>query len=904
MRARKISPKTRYLYHYTLKSNVESILKEKSIRSRDDFVFFTGSLADSVKAFNNEIMTEGRPYFDLDGVLRYREKCDRKDYCILKIPYRDDDRFYRFDADDLPEDSIYRLAIAHRGTYDFKKARVLEMTIRQVARKEAANRKRSDGRRVCSMDGRRLRKIAAAGLLTGVLLSPHSAFADSLPGDAALDSLRSGSMSQIMQTEGERISNFRPGSRSTVIEGSHRVEITPGEHAEIDDKFEHYGNYHIVAHGANGKTASGKVSGSVSAVFEGGGQVLAGVTVRADANGSAYVDVRDNVSTSGKAKYAQGVSVTAAKKSEHAEVKVGGNVTALSSDGVAQGIDTNDGNVTVGGNVSASTGNYAFGVMAMSRNQPGRILIKGGLYAEGSGVQGAAVSAEDEAGDLTFSVGKGGITAVSKGDIDDQGMPVSRPLSTGLQVSDGSGKLTADIQGDISAQSEKKSSAAVIVGMTHSEDHGDPDLPEGSQFVRVRGNLISDDKGIMFIESDYSHLTATDILVENEIQADNVGVLVYKHHAKLLLPENDENRVASMHRLNLTAWKIKANANGNVAEYYTEDSGSLSDGVAPAGADRAFEKKINYIIRTEQTAAGVTIRALDADGRALAKSHGYDVAHEGEKVILKADEGYQIVAAYNGKEKKTALSKDENGSFFLVVPKGGGVWLSAEVRKAETPAPTPTPTEDSDTPAAGATAKVSGTPMARMTAKGRKSLTISWNRIRGAAGYDIFFAQCSHGGKKVKCRKVKSIKGNKTFRWTRSGLKKGTAYKACVKAYVYRNGRKTYVKTSPVMHAYTGNGTGKYTNAGSVRIRNIKKNRLSLKKGRTFRIKASVKKLKKNRKLMPKSHVPKLRYMTSNKKVAAVSKSGRIIAKGKGNCRIYVYAHNGVSKSIKVTVPK
>jgi len=902
MRARKISPKTRYLYHYTLKSNVESILKDKSIRSRDDYVFFTGSLADSVKAFNNEIMTEGRPYLDLDGVLRYREKCDRKDYCILKIPYRDDDRFYRFDADDLPEDSIYRLAIAHRGAYDFKKARVLEMTSPQVARKEAANRKKSDGRRVCSMDGRRLRKIAAAGLLTGVLLSPHSAFADSLPGDAALDSLRSGSMSQIMQTKGASIANFSRGERKYIPDGSHKVLIYRGDHVEIDDNvhfFEYYEDYHIDARGADGLTARGTVRGSVSAVHESiGPDNIFGVTAHAETKGSAYVDVSENVSIVGEGTIsALGIKAEAVKKSGYAEVNVGGNVTVFSSDGVAQGIDTNDGNVTVGGNISASAGNYAFGVAAMSNNQPARIMIKGGLLSEGSFVQGAAVSAEDEDGELTFSVGKGGITAVSKGDIDDQGMPVSMPLSTGLQVPDGSGKLTADIQGDISAQSEKNRSAAVIAGMTHSENHGNTSLPEGKQFVHVLGNLISDDKGIMFIESDYSHLTATDILVENEIQADNVGVLVYKHHAKLLLPENDENRVASMHRLNLTAWKIRVNENGNVAEYYTEDSGNLPDGVAPAGADRAFEKKINYIIRTEQPAAGGTIRALDADGRALARSHGFDVAHEGDKVILKADEGYQIVAAYNGKEKKTALSKDENGNFYLVVPKGGGVCLSAEVRKEAAPA-------EGDAPTAGTTAKVSGTPMARMTAKGRKSLTISWNRIRGAAGYDIFFAQCNRGSKGVKCRKVKTIKGNKTFSWTRSGLEKGTAYKAYVKAYVYRNGKKSYVKKSPTVHAYTGNGTGKYTNAGSVRIRNIKKNKLSLKKGRTFRIKASVKKLKKNRKLMPKSHAPVFRYMTSNKKIATVNSSGKITAKGKGSCRIYVYAHNGVSKSIKVTVPK
>lgn len=885
MRARKIRPKTKYLYHYTLKSNVESILKDKAIKSRDDYVFFTGSLADSVKAFNNEIMSEGRPYFDLDGVLRYREKCDRKDYCILKIPYRDDNRFYKFDVDGQPEDSIYRLAIAHRGTYDFQKARVLEMTSRKVARKEAENRKSSDGRTVCGIDRCRLRKIAAAGLLTGVLLSPHSAFANSLPEDVSIDSLRSGSMSQIMQTEGERIANLSRGERRYVPDGSHKVLINPGEHTEIDDSvqfFEYYEDYHIYAHGADGQTASGKVHGSVSAVHESGGPSPAGVTACADTKGSAYVDVSDGILIEGEKNVeALGIKATADKKQDYAEVKVGGNVTALSPESVALGIDTSDGNVTVGGNVSASGGQYAIGVMAMSNNQPSRIMIKGGLSAEGLGVQGAAISAEDEDGELTFSVGKGGISAVSKGDIDDQGTPVYVPLSTGLTVADGSGKLTADVQGNINVQSEKKRSAAIIAGMTHSENHGDPNLPEGSQSVRVRGNIISDDKGIMFIESDYSHPSISDILVENEIQADNVGVLVYKQHAELLLPENDENRVSPTHKLNLTAWKIKVNENGNVAEYYTADGEVIPEGVSPTGVDRDFEKKINYIVKVEKPAVG-SIKVLDANGKSLTKRHGYDVAREGEKIILKADKGYQITAAYNGKGKKTALPKDKNGNFYLVVPKGGGVYLSAEVKKEATP-----------------TAKVSGTPMAKMTAKGKTSLTIGWNKIQGVSGYDIYFAKCNHGKKVIKCKKVKTIKGNKTFKWTKSGLKKGTSYKAYVKAYVIKNGKKTYVRTSPVMHAYAGNGTKTETNAKSV---NVNKTKLTLKKGKTFKIKAKVIKVNKNKKLMSKKHTPTLRYMSSNKKVATVNSSGKITAKGKGTCKIYSYAHNGVSKSVKVTV--
>ena len=43
-------------------------------------------------------------------------------------------------------------------------------------------------------------------------------------------------------------------------------------------------------------------------------------------------------------------------------------------------------------------------------------------------------------------------------------------------------------------------------------------------------------------------------------------------------------------------------------------------------------------------------------------------------------------------------------------------------------------------------------------------------------------------------------------------------------------------------------------------------------------------------------------YMSSNKKVATVTKSGKITAKGKGTCNIIAYAHNGIAKSIKVTV--
>ena len=106
------------------------------------------------------------------------------------------------------------------------------------------------------------------------------------------------------------------------------------------------------------------------------------------------------------------------------------------------------------------------------------------------------------------------------------------------------------------------------------------------------------------------------------------------------------------------------------------------------------------------------------------------------------------------------------------------------------------------------------------------------------------------------------------------------------------------------MHAYTGNGTKKYTNAKSVSLKNVKKGKLTLKKGKAFKIKAKVNKVNKKKKLMPKSHAPTLRYMTSDKKIATVSSKGKIKAIAKGKCTIYAYAHNGITKKVTVTVKR
>lgn len=194
---------------------------------------------------------------------------------------------------------------------------------------------------------------------------------------------------------------------------------------------------------------------------------------------------------------------------------------------------------------------------------------------------------------------------------------------------------------------------------------------------------------------------------------------------------------------------------------------------------------------------------------------------------------------------------------------------------------------------------IKGVLLTVMTAKGGDSLKIKWKKIEGAEGYDIFFSKCDHDGAKAKIKKVKTIKGNKKLSWTKAGLDTKTGYRAYVKAWIKKNGKKKYVRTGPMVHAFTSGSAAKYTNASAV---TVSKSKVSLNKGGTFKVSATVSKLVPGKKLMSKHHAAKLRYLSSNPKVATVNASGTIKAKGKGSCSVYAIAQNGAYAKVKVTV--
>lgn len=142
----------------------------------------------------------------------------------------------------------------------------------------------------------------------------------------------------------------------------------------------------------------------------------------------------------------------------------------------------------------------------------------------------------------------------------------------------------------------------------------------------------------------------------------------------------------------LTIWQAELNEDGHIVgalEYGEEDEMSLNY----SEATEKLEKNILYIIKYEDPLDGKVLSVADENGGALNKSHEYDVANESDKVILKIDlpEGYRLTGAFNGTDDKTPLLQDENGNYYVIVPKGGGVFLTVTLEEIPAPEPEPEP---------------------------------------------------------------------------------------------------------------------------------------------------------------------------------------------------------------------
>jgi hypothetical protein len=186
--------------------------------------------------------------------------------------------------------------------------------------------------------------------------------------------------------------------------------------------------------------------------------------------------------------------------------------------------------------------------------------------------------------------------------------------------------------------------------------------------------------------------------------------------------------------------------------------------------------------------------------------------------------------------------------------------------------------------------------VAKGVASGATDINLSWNNV-SADRYLVYFTKCDSKGKTYPFKVVKTVNG-KTFKWTKTKLAKNTPYKFYVVAQKKSgNGYKTIAKSLDG-HVYTGNEGGKYTNPSKL---TIKPTSLTLKVGKASTIKGTVSKAKSS-KALGTNHVKKLRFASTNPRIATVNASGKVTAKHKGSCKIYVQTINGIWKTVTVTV--
>lgn len=174
----------------------------------------------------------------------------------------------------------------------------------------------------------------------------------------------------------------------------------------------------------------------------------------------------------------------------------------------------------------------------------------------------------------------------------------------------------------------------------------------------------------------------------------------------------------------------------------------------------------------------------------------------------------------------------------------------------------------------------------------KKSIKLKWKKAPGAVRYIVYGNKCGTKNRYVKQAETKATSLT-VKKVAKKAVKKGTYYKFIVVAL---NSKDKVVSTSKTVHAATLGG--KVGNAKKLTTK-AKKNKVILKKKKTFKLKAKA--IKASKKIKMKNHRGIL-YESSNPKVASVNKKGVIKGVSKGKCKVYAYAQNGICQVINVTV--
>lgn len=405
---------------------------------------------------------------------------------------------------------------------------------------------------------------------------------------------------------------------------------------------------------------------------------------------SAKVSVNGNVSVDGES--ARGV-----ESEKNSSVEVSGNVTAEGTR--TEGISANDkSNVMVGGTVKAD-GSQAIGINSKGEVTAGGVLVKGDdsigvLAAEGGKVtiNNDVKVVEQNRG--TYSTLVSGVETEKDGKVTVKG---------NVEV-DGIGAIGINsTQGVVNVNGNVKAS-----GTPQNNQNGETvGISAKGSLISVKGNVTSDGKGIHIVKSGTGlnsivevngsvtgssgvvtnngsdvtvggAITATggtglDITLEeatgrgkinlgtlNVTKEGETGVLLDVRNKNI---QDIDELIQAMPEVNLFEINVKQ------GKYFDIDDGTKNDTISGTtiskeeAADRILKEKVKYSFRTEKTSnANISLEQNEA-------TEGTTV-----KFYVKAVDGYRVKGVSAGKAK---VIDNGDGSYSIIVPRGGGVNISA-----------------------------------------------------------------------------------------------------------------------------------------------------------------------------------------------------------------------------------
>ena len=424
------------------------------------------------------------------------------------------------------------------------------------------------------------------------------------------------------------------GSYNTAYDGSSvEVNIGTGGNGDVSATNTADGGLanSVRASSEDGSSTTVIVTGDVTATATNPNKSEAiGVDARADITSEAEVKA-ENVTVSAEGGTATGVSVSAHEGSE-AEVELSGNITvAKADDGIGINLLTasaSESEVEVSGDVSVNADKNGTGVIISSDTYgeseltvDGPVTVTGEVYAQGVSIRGTNY------GKTTAEFGDS-ITADS-----------GAGNASGININvDFGGTAEVTVKGSVTSD-----------GIGLYTDNG---TKESLIDVEVNGDINAATTGIVIMDNEGE----TNFIVDGTVHGDTIGI-------KVMDGVTSED-------LSITVWKIDTttiNGEEHVVANGPDSNLKVTDNT------KEIEQNILYIIKVKPSQKDIITLSggTDKEGRYVAK--------EGDKVAMKVNvpAGYKLTGAFGDKGEKLPLKMDSSGNYYVIVPRGGGVFLSA-----------------------------------------------------------------------------------------------------------------------------------------------------------------------------------------------------------------------------------